>query len=175
MFARFRPAPPLAFLAAFAVVLTGCNSAPVRIVTDTYQSMVYKSRTKGERETGAPAAVRQELGCNDKKPFELKLEQSELVPARFKSGREVNHRFVYAACTPRDAVQTYALVRRISRAGKLLFEDRDANFAVKPGRWVVDTFIGIPASAVAGSYSLEVSFESRAAGRSLRNEFEVSN
>ena len=166
----------LTLLAGVSAALVACNSAPVRIVTDSYQSLVYKTRSKGESESTKPEPVKRELACSDKKPFELKLEQSELVPNRFKSGREINHRFIYAACTPRDAVQSYALVRRVSRGGKTLFEDRDTAFAVKPGRWVVDSFIGIPPSAPAGPYTLELVFELRGgAKRSLRTEFEVTN
>lgn len=173
MFAKLGRALGLALVAA---ALAGCSSAPIRLVTDTYQSLVYKTRTKGEKETAKPDTVKQELGCSARKPFELKLEFSELVPARFRSGREVNHRFTYAACTPRDAAQTYALVRRISRGGKVLFEDRDSDFVVKPGRWVVDAFVGIPDSAAPGSYSLELAFEPRGgSARSLRFNFEVTN
>ncbi len=162
-------------LLLLCVWLAGCNSAPIRAVSDIYQEMVYKTRSKGAEESTSVDSVRREFGCNEHHLFELHLEQSEVVPSRVKSGREVNHRFVYAACTPNDAVQTHRMVRRIMRGGRILFEDRDRTFTLKPGRWTVDAFIGIPPAATAGIYVLEVTIELRTGtSRKLRREFEVT-
>lgn len=159
-----------------AAVLVGCESAPIQAVKDSYQEIVYKSRKKGEQAGTAPESVRREFACNDRRPFELRLEQSSLVPTRLKSGREISHRIVYAACTPRDAPQSQPLVRRIILDGRVLFEDRDTKFEVKPGRWTVDTFVGIPPGASPGRYTLEVFFDLRGAPtRRLHEEFEVTN
>lgn len=155
--------------------LAGCESAPIRAVTDSFQELVYKSRSKGETESTSTDSVRRELGCNERHPFELHLEQSEVVPRRIKGGREISHRFVYAACTPNDAIQTHSLVRRITHGGRVMFEDRDRKFALKPGRWTVDAFVGIPPATAPGTYALEVVIELRSgASKKLRLEFEVT-
>lgn len=155
--------------------LTGCDSAPIRAIGDTYQELVYKARSKGEKEAASTDSVRREFGCNERHPFELRLEQSEIVPSRVKRGREISHRFVYAACTPNNAIQTHSLVRRITQGGRVLFEDRDLKFALIPGRWTVDAIVGIPPTAAPGIYVLEVAIEVRHdVSRKLRREFEVT-
>lgn len=169
--------PRLAFaLLLSAALLVGCQSAPILAVKSSYQEILYKLRGKGEQAGTAPEGVRREFSCKPQHTFELRLEQSRLLPTHLKSGREISHRIVYAACTPRDAVQKHPLVRRVIFGGRVLFEDRDVNFEVKPGRWTVDTFVGIPAGASPGRYALEVFFDVRGASeRKLRQEFEVTN
>jgi hypothetical protein len=163
-------------LAAAAVVflaLAGCQSAPMRAVKDGLQEVKSGWRSKGEKQTGSSAAVRRELGC-DSRRFELRLEHSEVLPQRVRIGRELNHRFVYAACTPHDAVEAYPMVRRVLHRGRVLFEDRDREFEIRAGRWAVDAFVGIPPAATPGSYVLELEIELRkGAIRKMRNEFEV--
>ena len=161
-------------------VLAGCQSAPMVAVKesfkDSYQEIVYKTRKKGESNSAAPDYVRREFGCNDKRPFDLRLESTQLLPTRLKSGREVSHRIVYAACTPRDAALPYPLVRRVILDGRILFEDRDAKFEVKAGRWTVDSFVGIPAAATPGTYTMEVFFDIRGpASRKLQQTFEITS
>lgn len=176
-----RRLPLLPFLPVILLaVLAGCQSAPMVAVKesfkDSYQEIVYKTRKKGESNAATAETVRREFGCNDKRPFELRVESSQLVPGRLKSGREINHRFVYAACTPRDGMQVHALVRRVILDGRVLFEDRDSKFEVKAGRWTVDSFVGIPAAATPGSYALEVFFEVRGVpGRKLQQTFEITS
>lgn len=156
------------------VLLAGCDTAPVRAVSDTYQDLVYKTRSKGEREIAGSEQVRRELGCSERRPFELRLEFSELLPNRLKSGREINNRFIYSACMQRDGAVTVTLVRRILFGGRVLFEDRDPRFVVRPGRWMIDGFIGIPPGASPGGYSVEVVLEPRGGpARRSSQSFEV--
>jgi hypothetical protein len=54
-----------------------------------------------------------------------------------------------------------SLVRRVTFGGRVLFEDRDPRFVVRPGRWIVDGFIGIPPGASPGGYGVEVVLEPR--------------
>jgi hypothetical protein len=164
----------LAAIAAVSIALAGCESAPIRAVSDSYQEMVYGWRSKGEKQTGSIDAVRREFGCNENRRFALHMEESEVLPRRVHSGREINHRFVYSACTPNDGIEPHPLVRRILHRGRIVFEDRDRRFELKPGRWTVDAFVGIPPAAAPGVYVLEVEIELRkGSSRKLRNEFDV--
>ena len=166
--------PLLAALLA-AGLLAGCDTAPVRAVSDTYQDLVYKTRSKGEREIASAEQVRRELGCSERRPFELRLEFSELLPNRLKSGREINNRFIYSACMHREGPVTVPLVRRVLLGGRVLFEDRDPRFVVRPGRWMIDGFIGIPPAASPGTYSVEVVLEPRGSpARRSQQPFEVT-
>jgi hypothetical protein len=50
------------------------------------------------------------------------------------------------------------LSRRITLKGNTVFEDVSRRFELKPGKWQLDAFIGIPAAAPPGVYAVEVAF-----------------
>ena len=118
-------------------------------------------RSPGERLTSVPDDVWSEYKCGEQKLPLFRLEQSELVPQRVTAGEDVNHRIVYALCpTEPTAVIEGTLQTRILFKGKPLSRDADGHYEIKPGRWVVDTFIQIPPQAETGIYSVEVQFMS---------------
>jgi hypothetical protein len=69
---------------------------------------------------------------------------------------------VYALCpTEPTAVIEGTLQTRILFKGKPVARDANDAYDIKPGRWVVDTFIQIPPQAETGIYSVEVQFLSQ--------------
>ena len=118
-------------------------------------------RTPGERLKTFPEPVAEEYHC-DKRPLPFfEVEANELLPTRVKPGSEFNHRMVYVMC-PRNPTAVIAgnLRTRILYKGKAIFHE-DLSHELKPGRWVVDTFIPLPKAAQPGIYALEITFESR--------------
>jgi hypothetical protein len=87
-------------------------------------------------------------------------ERVELTPERPRPGRELHQRWVYAACPVAADALSGTLTRRLVLDGRPVFEDR-APMVLKPGRWAVDVFIGIPPGAPGGAYRLELRFERR--------------
>jgi hypothetical protein len=118
-------------------------------------------RSPGERLESVPDDVWAQYKCGEQKLPWFRLEQTELVPQRVTAGDDVNHRMVYALCpTEPTEVVTGTLQTRILFKGKPLLRDADGHYEIKPGRWVVDTFIQIPPQAETGIYSVEVQFAS---------------
>lgn len=119
-------------------------------------------RSPGEKLETLPSDVWSEYNCAEQKlPF-FRLEETELVPQRVMAGEDVNHHMVYALCpTEPTAVIEGTLQTRILFKGKPLVRDSDGAYDIKPGRWVVDTFIQIPPQAETGIYSIEVQFLSQ--------------
>ncbi len=119
-------------------------------------------RPPGEKLEALPERVAEEYRCDRvARPF-LRLESSEIVPARVAAGDSVNHRMVYALCAarPTDVVRG-ALETRILHAGRVVVHDRNARYELRPGRWVVDATVEIPEAAEDGVYAIEVVFDSR--------------
>jgi hypothetical protein len=120
-----------------------------------------KPKLPGQRQTQDPMTVRKEYACDSKPlPF-LSVTQNSVAPKTLKRGSEFNHRMVYALCAS-SATETVrgVLIRRIRYSGHVVFEDKTTDFEMKPGRWTVDAYIGIPKEASPGSYTVEASFES---------------
>jgi len=118
-------------------------------------------RSPGEKLRTLPGEVWSEYKCGEQKLPVFRLEATELVPPRVTAGEDVNHRMVYALC-PTEPTEVIAgtLQTRILFKGKPLLRDADGHYEIKPGRWVVDTFIQIPPQAETGIYSVEVQFVS---------------
>jgi hypothetical protein len=138
-----------------AAALFGCQSA--RTVTGHAQRAL---RPPGEKLAALPERVADEYGCaRVTRPF-VRLERVEVVPDRVRAGGAVNHRLVYALCPARTTdVVRGALVTRVLYAGQTLMSDRQPRYELKPGRWIVDATIEIPATARTGVYAIEVQFE----------------
>ena len=141
-------------LATLALLLTtGCAS-----VQWVFQKMV---RTPGERLESMPDAVWSQYDCESKsRPF-FQIEQNALAPKRVRSGGDFGHRMVYVLC-PRSntEVVTGRLSTRIRFKGAPLIQDTVEGYELKPGRWVLDAFVQIPANAEPGIYAYEIVFES---------------
>ena len=119
-------------------------------------------REPGQKLLDLPDVVAQDYQCATRQlPF-LEMEGQEINPDRVRPGAEFNHRFVYALC-PRRATEvvTGTLRTRIRFRGRVIGQDREERFEVRPGRWAVDSFIRLPESAQEGIYALELEFDSR--------------
>ena len=118
-------------------------------------------RSPGENLAALPDEVWQEYDCGaQKRPFFI-IERNELVPPRVRSGGEFNHRLVYVMCpvNPTEVV-TGRLSTRIRFKGAPIVVEQLPEWDLKPGRWVVDAMIALPANAEPGIYTYELQFES---------------
>jgi hypothetical protein len=118
-------------------------------------------REPGEKLWAFPDKVWSEYECDRKElPF-FEIEHLELYPKRLHPGDEFGHRLVYALCPERlTGVVTGELQTRILHRGQVIVEDRTPSYDLKPGRWVVDTFVRLPQSADVGIYAFEFAFQS---------------
>ena len=117
-------------------------------------------REPGERLAEFPEAVWAEYDCDSQQlPF-LVIEKNELIPPRVYSGSEFNHRMIYAMCPQRSTeVVAGTLSTRIRFKGHPIVRETVEAYEIKPGRWVVDAFVALPAEAEAGIYAYEIQFE----------------
>jgi len=119
-------------------------------------------REPGEKLADMPDEVAQQYACGKKKhkPFFV-LERNEINPDRLTPGSEFNHRVVYAMC-PKHLTQVVdgTLHTRILFKGRVIVDDEVKRFEIKPGRWVVDSFVRLPDAAEPGIYALELRFQS---------------
>jgi hypothetical protein len=149
-----------------AVLLAGC--ATVRNTVDRLQKA---SREPGEVMDADPDAVWQVEDCAAQPlPF-FRLDRNEVKPSTLAAGESLNHRLIYTFCpeTPEQVIEG-ALVTTVYDGTDTVFSDIVENFAIKPGRWIVDTEVIVPPEAEPGAYYLEVSFnESGAAFMGGRN------
>ena len=119
------------------------------------------TRKPGERLAAFPEAVWEEYGCAERKRPFLEIERYEISPKRLKPGDEFAHQLVYALCPRRlTEVVTGRLTMRIRYKGEPIVHDTEADFVLKPGRWVVDSFVGLARTAEPGIYAYEIEFES---------------
>ncbi len=141
--------------------LPGCSSLRVQM------------RKPGERNKTMPAKVLVEYHCDKRElPF-FEIEENELLPEKARPGAKLNHRIIYVMCPERPTeVVAGTLETRILFKGKVIFEEA-IDHELKPGRWVVDTFIPLPAKANPGVYALEVEFRSRRGNLAERSDFIV--
>ena len=118
-------------------------------------------REPGERLWTFPDKVWSEYECDRKDlPF-FEIERLELRPRRLHAGDEFGHRFVYVLCPDRlTGVVTGLFQTRILHRGQVIVEDRKPKYDLKPGRWVIDTFVRLPQSAETGVYAMEFAFQS---------------
>jgi len=118
-------------------------------------------RDPGEVLTDFPEVVWEQYDCDtQKRPFFI-IEDNELVPPRVESGAEFNHRMIYVMC-PRRPTEVVAgrLATRIRFKGDPIVELTEDRYEIKPGRWVIDAMVDLPADAEPGVYAYELEFES---------------
>ncbi|MDH3212828.1 MAG: hypothetical protein OEM05_10120 [Myxococcales bacterium] len=67
---------------------------------------------------------------------------------------------MYVMC-PARATEVVAgrLMTRIRFKGNPIVQETDARYEIKPGRWVVDSFVRLPEQAEPGIYAYEVEFD----------------
>ncbi len=130
-------------------------------------------REAGEKNKTMPAKVMREYHCDKRQlPF-FKIEESQLLPEKLLPGDQLSHRIVYVMCPVRPTeVVPGTLDTRILFRGKAVFKEV-IKHELKPGRWVVDSFIPLPAEAEPGVYALEVEFRSEYEDLKERSDFIV--
>ena len=163
-----------ALVAALAgcLLLGACETVVMRKAEDLVQVAMVKVRSKGDRRLAEPAEVARELSCASPGAAQARFETSEVLPERRKAGSEINHRLVIAACPMSAEALSGTLTRRFTHQGRVLFQDSEP-FVLKPGRWSVNVFVGIPPEAAPGPYRLEVRFERRGLQIEKSSEFTV--
>jgi len=147
------PTLRLASACALALALgSGCAS----LYWDAKKSL----REQGAHLTAFPEEVASQYDCAQRPlPF-FKIEQSEVVPPRVRSGGEFNHRMVTALCPARPTeVETGRLSEAIRFRGDVVHRKTTERFEIRPGRWVVDAFVEVPADTEPGVYAYELRFE----------------
>lgn len=119
-------------------------------------------RKEGIENETFPELVWEEYDCDtQKRPF-LIVEENQLVPPKVRAGDDFNHRMVYAMCpATTTAVVSGKLSTKILYKGSPIMVNTDANYEIKPGRWVIDAFVEIPADAEPGVYAYEVAFSGK--------------
>ena len=158
---KTRPTTLTGPMLALTLALAGCGSHPVLQKTEDWmQQLQAKTRSRGDKQIDEAPRVAQELACSTPGTRAARLEASQLLPERPRAGREVNHRLVVAACPVNTEDLTGRLTRRFVHDGRTAFEDSET-VVLRPGRWAMDVFIGIPPQAPPGPYRLEVRFEGR--------------
>jgi hypothetical protein len=118
-------------------------------------------RKPGQKSLALPEKIWRQYDCAHMRlPF-LKVEVNQLIPPRLEPGHEFNHRLTYAMCTNERADEIMGrLYTRIYFRGQRIVNEVDPNYAMRPGRWRVDTFITLPRDVEIGVYSLELQFVS---------------
>ncbi len=136
-----------------AVLGTGCMS--VMSVIDR------PFREPGEHLKAFPEKVWKQYEC-DKQPLPFfKIEQLDLSPRRVKPGEQFKQRLVYALCTAASTgVVTGRFETRIMYRGHAVVHEGDSQYDLKPGRWVIDSFVRLPEEAEVGIYAFELEFKS---------------
>lgn len=131
-------------------------------------------RSPGEYNAALPEAIWRKYECSKRKlPF-LRIESFTLSPERVEAGEEFNHRWVYSLCpTTPTSVVTGRLETRIFFKGQPIVSDDDSRFELKPGRWVIDTFVEVPPEAEPGVYSIEIRFKGSGTKFQKRRTFGV--
>lgn len=144
---------PKAVAALLALGLAGCVN--VMSVLDR------PFREPGEHLKAFPDKVWKQYEC-DKQPLPFfKIELLDLSPRRLKPGEQFKQRMIYALCTSASTgVVTGQLETRIMHRGRAVVHEKDAHYDLKPGRWVVDSFVRLPEEAQVGIYAFELEFNS---------------
>jgi hypothetical protein len=150
-------------LAAAACLSTIFGCTTVQLMT----------RTAGERLLDFPEPVAEEYRCTKRRlPF-IEVETSELIPKRMHPGDRLNHRFVYVMCPERvSGVIAGTLHTRIQYRGVTVHSD-SIKKDLKPGRWVVDSFVTLPEQAKTGIYAIEARFVGPKGRFSFHSDFLV--
>ena len=159
----------IAALLAVALLVAGC-------ATDWLGRARLHFRKPGERIVAMPEEIWEEYGCAERQLPYVRVEQVELLPRRLEAGAIFNHRIVYSLCPPEPtAVVAGTLDTVILHRGQAIVRDEDPEFELKPGRWVIDSFVSIPEQADAGVYAVELAFRSDSVRFEERRSFAIES
>jgi hypothetical protein len=133
-------------------------------------------RKPGEKLLDPPEKIYREYNCqNEEMPFII-VEHNELRPRRLmlQKGKKLNHRLIYGLCSDNYNDKIVGqLYTRITHRGKNVVTDVDETYTLKPGRWLVDTFITLLENLDAGVYTLEIEFYNPKVDFKVENTFIV--
>jgi hypothetical protein len=147
-----------ALLCGLALLASSCaNRAEQYRLEDAAQRAEMAKRKAGETRLATLAEVTPTLGCGGSRA-RAQIDSAEVLPARARPGTEITHRFVYSACDGGARPLRGTLVRKLILNRRTVFEEKRP-MSLKPGRWAVDVFIGIPPNAEPGWYGVEITFE----------------
>jgi hypothetical protein len=96
-----------------------------------------------------------------RKPL-LRVDSSSVTPSSVQPGSAINHQLVYTLCSKSPASVRGTMSTIISSSVAKVFTNTLYDYELKPGRWMINTNIGIPTAAKPGSYRLDTAFKSRA-------------
>ena len=140
------------------ILLSGCSSIQLQS-NHYYEELITSLREPGEKLVSLPDEVWQEHKCDNKdRPYQ-KIETFEVTPKIIQPGESFNLRLLYSLCTGDRYDEIIGnLYTRIIFRGNYMINDLEKNHAMKPGRWLTDTFIDLPPAAKLGVYSIELEF-----------------
>ena len=119
-------------------------------------------RPPGETLLTHPNEIANAPECAPGKSPAVTLNSNEVVPETLQPGNELNHHFTYTLCPSKNAAVVKGnLYRRLYYEGKVELENVTEGFEFKPGKWSVDEYIELPATAHAGVYSFQMAFASK--------------
>ena len=136
---------------ACSLLVAGCagrRDAQYR-AEDAVQAQAFANRRTGDTQLASLTEVTPLMSCGSTRQRAAAFERGEVIPVRPAPGREINHRFVYVACQAPNAQVSGTLTRRLTYGRAVLVEEKTP-LTLKPGRWAVDVFIGIPPNADIG-------------------------
>jgi hypothetical protein len=143
------------------LTLSGC--------TAIHQQIVAAARQAGDKVVTTPEKVVQESNCAKREQPFVQFESLEILPERVKPGGRVNYRLIYVMCPLKKFSDTAKarVTRNVLFKGEQVAHNVKEIFALKAGRWAVDSFFTLPPESPLGFYALEVGLET-ASGRSQK-------
>lgn len=121
-----------------------------------------RPRPPGETLLTHPNDIANAPECARQKLQPVTLDSNEVVPETLQPGNQLNHHLTYTMCPSKNAeVIRGNLYRRLYYEGKVELENVTEGFEFKPGKWSVDDYIELPATAHEGVYSFQMAFVSK--------------
>jgi hypothetical protein len=129
--------------------------------TAIQQQIVATARQPGDKVLTTPEKVGQESNCAKREQPFIQVESMEVLPEKIKPGGRVNYRLVYVMCPLKKFSETMKtrVTRNIFFKGESVARNVKEAFALRPGRWAVDSFFTLPPESPMGVYALEVGVE----------------
>lgn len=143
-----------------ALFVSGCSTLSTE-VTRIKDAIIVHFRKPGESMILPPAMVWEKARCSNHDVPLISIDQYQVIPVVIPPGSSFSQRLIYSLCTNKRGDEILGtLYTRIYFRGKPIVTDRDANYAMKPGKWRLDRIIDIPADATPGVYAIEMEFRS---------------
>lgn len=101
--------------------------------------------------------------CAGRRTPVLQVDESSITPPSVQPGSAINHQLVYTLCSKSPAPVRGTMSTIISLSVAKVFTNTLQGYELKPGRWMINTNIGIPSAAKPGSYRLDTTFKSKTA------------